>query len=804
MNALLQQFITEARDFLQSISEQLLLLEQNPQQPQLIVELFRLVHTLKGNSGLFDFSAMTQVLHAAEDLMDAVRDEQLVFTPALADEILDAMDFVGHLIDEVAAGDYQNQSYLDAAAQHAKRLRQQLAATSSEPPVVQLAAPSTEPLTVATEPAHLLTDLPEKLLQQLRQQVSSSKNQLFLLRYQPEPECFFKGEDPFYLLQQVPGLCFGVAVPPGRQATQPYDCYQSQLIYLALSSASNEELEQHFRCVREQVQFALFPAAAIGHGDGQQQMAVVQTELPLAPAQLQLDTAVLDILQTQLQILQLIAGEPAKGVLASVRQTLLALQPLLPDNPLPAADEDGAGAHLQSWLLSVLQLAQSDVVPPSVALQPAASSYDAASPLTQPESSPSGEQLLEQVVETGSDARFGRRADDAMTGKVLKVEQSKIDRLMDLIGEIVVAKNGLPYLSNKAEQQYQNREMAREIKTQYAVINRIVEEMQDAIMQVRMMPVSFIFQRFPRLVRDIARKLGKEVDLQISGEQTEADKTIIESLADPLIHILRNSLDHGLEAADERRQSGKPPVGLLKIRASQESDRVLIVIEDDGRGINPAVIKRKAWEKQLISEEQLEKISDQDAIQLIFAAGFSTATQVTDLSGRGVGMDVVKTAVQRVGGTVHLHSEVNKGTRLTLSLPLSMAVTNVMVIGTDQQIFGIPMDLIVETVRLPISAVQRIKQHMTTVLRGRIIPLQSLNQLLGIERPQILNEEQEYALMVVRSRGDVLGLLVDDFYEVIDIILKPLPGELGKMPLYAGSALLGDGSVLLVLNPQEF
>ncbi len=410
--------------------------------------------------------------------------------------------------------------------------------------------------------------------------------------------------------------------------------------------------------------------------------------------------------------------------------------------------------------------------------------------------------ITQNLSDKATDPKITSRHDES--SKVLKVEQSKIDRLMDLIGEIVVAKNALPYLANKAEDIYGSRELAREIKAQYTVINRIVEEMQDSIMQVRMMPVSFIFQRFPRLVRDIARKLAKEVDLQISGEQTEADKNIIESLADPLIHIIRNSLDHGLETPSERLSQGKPAVGVLKITAKQESDRVLIVIADDGRGINPKVIKQKAWEKQLITEEQLEKLSDHEAIQLIFAPGFSTAEAITDLSGRGVGMDVVKNAVQKVGGTVHLQSQFGQGTQLTLSLPLSMAVTNVMVVGSDQQIFGIPMDLIVETVRLPIQAVRHIKQQLTTVLRGRLIPLLSLNQLLGIAKPQQLNDEQEHALLVVKTKGEVLGVLVDDFFEVIDIILKPLPGELSKMPLYAGSALLGDGSVLLILNPQEF
>jgi two-component system chemotaxis sensor kinase CheA len=402
------------------------------------------------------------------------------------------------------------------------------------------------------------------------------------------------------------------------------------------------------------------------------------------------------------------------------------------------------------------------------------------------------------------EVRYGRRAEDAPgIGKSLKVDQVKIDRLMNLIGEMVVSKNALPYLAGRAETVFGVRELSREIKAQYAVINRIAEEMQDAIMQVRMLPVSFVFQRFQRLVRDTSRKLGKEVNLVLVGEETEADKNVIEALGDPLVHIIRNSLDHGFEQPDVRLAAGKPAAGTLTIRASQEADHVRIEILDDGKGIDPQVTKRKALEKGLIDEATRNRMSDQEAIQLIFAAGFSTAEAVSDLSGRGVGMDVVRTAVAKLNGTVQLESEAGKGTRICLSLPLSMAVSNVMIIESDGQVFGVPMDCVVETVRVHRSQIRLIKQSQTTILRGRIIALKPLNALLGLASAPKANDQGELAVLVVRLGDEAVGLLVDQFRETTDVILKPLTGVLDGLHAYAGSALMGDGSVLMVLNIKE-
>jgi two-component system, chemotaxis family, sensor kinase CheA len=258
-----------------------------------------------------------------------------------------------------------------------------------------------------------------------------------------------------------------------------------------------------------------------------------------------------------------------------------------------------------------------------------------------------------------------------------------------------------------------------------------------------------------------------------------------------------------LEPPDARRAAGKPEEGRLSVRASQEGDRVLIEIEDDGKGIDPAIIRRKAFEKGLIDEQRLESISDAEAVQLVFAPGFSTAEQISNLSGRGVGMDVVKSSLEKVGGQVHLSSEKGNGTRILLSLPLSMSVSNVMMVYIGAQQFGVPMDAVVETVRVAERDIHRFKDQRTTVLRGRIVPLYNADTLLRSNAPPQPNGDNEYAVLVVRIRDQTVGIIVDGFAQTIDVILKPLEGPLAHLSGFSGSALLGDGSVLLVLNLKE-
>ena len=907
MTSLLQQFLSEARDFLQGIGEKLMQLEGAADDALLMGELFRLVHTLKGNCGLFDFPEMLRVLHAAEDLMVVVRDGARAYDPQLADALLDAMDFVGVLLDEIDSTGRIASQHAATSVGLAQSLRKLIPQAAGVSPSV---APQAEAL--LPQPASeimsllLLGSVPEPLRMRLYRGLIAAPDQapdglpagqLFWIAYTPEPECFFKGEDPLYLVRQCPGLVWqDISALQAWPSLSALDAYQCNLKFEFVCTASRAQLDEHFRYVPEQLSITAltpmmlvlptgdlnggpvyedFVLAALAHLDGGNLNSLVRA----ATSMLELSSPDLWLSSALRWLLLMIEQQPEntqdlRSVLESLRSFHAPLHYLSAQSPLPepviaagavAAPEpaDAALAALAqdiiatqltvlglpdqvAWLAGRLgsvattlrqcfiNLGKTEVLPgldaalalalamagaaplrdwllanQSVTAATAASTATAATAATADRVPDFGLPTALAtpglaVSESEPDVKFGRRAEDVQaSSKTLKVDQEKIDHLMNLIGEIVVAKNGLPYLASRAETVFGVRELAREIKAQYAVINRITEEMQSAIMKVRMLPVSFVFQRFPRLVRDISRRLGKEVSLVLEGQDTEADKNIIEALADPLIHIVRNSLDHGFETPDLRRSVGKPAEGRLTIRASQEAGRVIIDISDDGKGIDPAVIRNKAFEKGLIDAADLDRLTDHEAINLVFAAGFSTAEVVSDLSGRGVGMDVVRVAVEQVNGTVTLESKVGEGTRMRLSLPLSIAVTNVMIIESNGQIFGIPMEMVVETVRVPRSSIYAIKNHQTAVLRGRVVPLRSLNELLALDGPQVANDMDELATLVIRLRGEQVGILVDEFRGVVDIILKPMGGILGSLGAYSGSALLGDGSVLMVLNLKE-
>ncbi|MBY6243065.1 chemotaxis protein CheA [Methylosinus sp. Sm6] len=890
MNPLLQQFLVEARDYLDQIDHKLLLLEEAPEDDAIIGEIFRLVHTLKGNSGLFDMPSLTIVLHAAEDVLDRVRDHTLLIDPELTDALLAALDFVNRLLDDVEATGAVPARYADDASELAGALRDRLPERSEtgDDPSRQACAPLEPPADW-----FWLSAIPDLERLEAFERLAPDENAV-AVRYRPEPDCFFKGEDPLQLLRTTPGLLL-FDIGPAEPWPEPdsLDVYRANLVVDALTSASLEEIERHFRYVRDQTAIYEIPRYALALPEAS--LAIDSTDM-IASAFLDearrltaaadwrglsaAAEAALDVINptracvSALRWIMKIAGSTDR---ADIVEPLIAATVGGPARPdwravSVAGALRGAGAPLAERAISdrsnssdetavsyrALALAQIEMLSLSttVAEQPgriasvrnalcglltSAGRTDALDELDRTAAAcdehadasglvafirsvvlneeaaasvkpalavagggNSSEPLDAREAAPLSAKRFAAEPSPTDRGvRVLKVGQEKVDRLMDLIGEMVVAKNALPYLAARAEVHYGSRELSREIKAQYAIINRIAEEMQDGIMQVRMLPVGAIFQRFPRLVRDVARQLGKSVRLTIEGEETEADKNIVESLADPMIHILRNSLDHGLEPPDVRRAAGKPEEGRLTVRAFQEGDRVLIEVEDDGKGIDPEVIKRKALEKGLIDEQRLETLADTDAIQLVFAAGFSTAEQISSLSGRGVGMDVVKSSLEKVGGQVQLTSEKGKGARILLSLPLSISVSNVMMVDIGGQHYGVPIDVVVETVRVARKDTHVIKQHRTAVLRGRVVPLYSAYDLLGSVGDPAPNADDEFAVLVARVAGHTVGVIVDGFAQTIDVILKPLEGPLAHLTGFSGSALLGDGSVLLVIDLKE-
>lgn len=896
MPQLMKQFIHDAHDILERMGQALLSLEKNPDDESVIDELFRAVHTLKGNSGLFDLPTFTRVVHAAEDLLDKVRDHALAIDNDLTDELLDSMDFIQRMVEMVESTGSIPADFTDEAEAQIERLRARLpepdpnAAMQEEASADQLLPPDSLDWIAAIPEAERLA-------------ACETAGSLTAIRYRPEPECFFKGEDPLLLLKGMPDLGpFRLSLIEPYEGQESIDIYLANIEVHALSKASPEALRDHFRYVTEQVAIYSVPTHALavpqgedGLDDGLGATFVTQAESLIAngdtmlladaagamldmlnpalkgasalrwirtlalagegtdvlsalvrafetgeaPCFASLSEAMADLPEDAGEVPQDMATPAGVWALDSARDPLLCriveTQRQLLDLPVPDDQWDGRLLAISNTLRSVFRsrgladavhdidqkaetcraqhsfvalaflldekLAEAEDARAEEAL--AAAARTASAPQQAAAPAVTGAAAPGRSEETSPEPARGGTEGADKSARVLKVPQEKVDRLMELIGEMVVAKNALPYLATKAEEVYGSRELSREIKAQFAVINRIAEDMQDGIMQVRMLPMSSVFQRFPRLVRDVARQLGKKVRLVLEGEEAEADKHIVESLGDPLIHILRNSLDHGMEMPEVRRAAGKPEEGRILVRATQEGDRVLIEIEDDGKGIDPALIKRKAFEKGLIDEARLETISDAEAIQLVFAPGFSTADTVSSLSGRGVGMDVVKNSLEKIGGQVRLSSVKGAGTHIQLTLPLSVAVSHVLMVRMNGQRYGVPMDMVVETVRVPREEIHVIKGRSVAVLRGRIVPLFGADELLALPEAPVANAEGEFAVLVARVNGTTVGMIVDGFAQTTDVILKPLDGPLAALSGFAGSALLGDGSVLLVLDLKE-
>jgi two-component system chemotaxis sensor kinase CheA len=757
MNELLALFVTEARDLLREAGEDLLALERAPDNEDAVNRLFRSVHTLKGSSGLFDVPPLTQVLHAAEDIFMAVREHRLAMTPAMVDVSLKALDQVGLWIDQLDQHEVLRDDAVAVSQAAVKDLRDHF---GGQPHETALGADAAAPHVHQPPPPAMFEWFDDATL---RTAAGAGADGLLLVSYVPDDGCFFRGEDPLHLVLQIP-LLQGFDMQPKEPwpALADVDPFACNLAFHALSTASRSEVETLFRYVPEQVTILQLDPAAL---------------LPAEPAAI--PSLVLDgLLRWQIDMLELWAEDDAfAGRVASA--TGVAANALrFHQRPGDAALIDAAGADaLRTRTIDPLIAAL------GLLSQPAAPAADIANdpiPVEKPAAA---------------------EAADRSAPRTLRVDQEKVDALINLIGELVVAKNGLPFLARRAEQQYGLRDLGREIKDQYGVIDRIAQELRGAVMAVRMMPVGQVFQRFPRLVRDLSRKLGKQVDLVIEGEATEADKNVIESLFDPILHMVRNSLDHGVETPEQRTACGKTETATVRLLARHDGDHVVIEVIDDGRGIDPVVIKNKAYERGLLDEARLATISDQDATMLVFAAGFSTAETISDVSGRGVGMDVVRNAVEKAGGRISMTSVKGSGTTVRLNLPLSMAVSRVMTVTLDDRLFGIPMDLIHGTVKVARTDVVKINGSEAFVLRDRVVPLLHLSRLLDL--PDAAEPPDDVAVLVVQVGGQTIGLGISAFGEGMEVILKPLEGMLAKIVGYTGTALLGDGRVLLVLDLKE-
>jgi two-component system chemotaxis sensor kinase CheA len=736
MNEFLAQFLVESRELVEHATDDLLALEQVPDDRARLDSAFRGFHTLKGAAGIVEFTAMGRAVHAAEDLLEAVRSGEQPVTADLVSNCLACLDQVVRWLDAI---DAEGALPIDAEAAAARL-------------VARLASPAGPSLADARA-ASAAEDPDPPWAGRLRADTAGVVGARIAIRYTPSADCFFRGEDPLGLMSRLPGL-LALEIRPLQPwpLLEELDPFAANLVIDALSSASSKEVADHLRPVSDQVRI----------------YALRQDDDPVFP-----DRAA-KVLKAQLALLSAPRGQEMAGRWASAGRVAA--------NVLRHLGMEAEAAVIDAALAR--SLAAGDPAALLAALEATVNAAPAAAPR-----------------EGGDDpGRIPSSPQDAIA-RALRVDIDRIDAIVNLTGELTVVKNALGHAAERARQGTDPEGLAQVLKQQHALLDRLTAELQRSVLAIRVLPLGHLFRRFSRPVRELARTLGKTLRLVIEGETTEADKAVVEALFEPLMHVLRNAVGHGVETAEQRRASGKPETAVIQLRGRRQGEHVVVEVADDGRGIDVVDVRRAAAARHLATTEALAALSDDAVVDLIFAPGFSTVGAVTDVSGRGVGMDAVRSAIERLGGRVAVKSRAGEGTTVRFVLPFTVMMTRVMTVEAAGQVFGVPFDAIVETLQLARDGIVAIGAAEAFVLRGRTVPLISLARALDadttIATPSVAN------IVVIETGGQLAALEVDRFGERLDVMLKPMDGLLGGTTLVAGTTLLGDGRVLIVLDPLE-
>lgn len=738
MNQLQEQFISEAKEFILQATDDLMAVERFGFDAERIDRIFRAFHTLKGSAGVVELPAMALVLHAAEDLLAAVKAKKRAVTGALVSEALQCLDQVSAWVDA-----FEVRGALPAQAGERGR-----------DAALRLRALLSDDKTSAGTPNNSRPDWAAALMQQVPATDVSAT--LLALDYEPLSGCFFNGDDPLALVAAIPELLALSAEPrdpwPALPNMDPFAC---NLRIRAIAAATREQLAGIFRLVPDQIEiFELAPMTALAAA---------------VPAEDKSGALLDNVIASQIAMLG--AADVADDFYGRYGSATRAVA-----NALRHFARDDLASEVEAALEVALAQQSGGLV----------------------------RDALRNVATALAPLDVSDRETDspAAANRSLRIDEARIDSLFNLSGELIVAKNSLAHLSRLIEPVVGAGDLVRDIRAANETLDSLITEMHTTILQLRMVPLSQLFRSFPRAVRDLCLRLDKRAELTIQGGAAECDKKVVERLFEPLLHLVRNAIDHGIEAPGERHASGKPELAHIALEAARTGDRLILEVRDDGRGINPAAVRAKALERGLMPAEEIAALSDEKATQLIFSAGLSTAGAVTDISGRGVGMDVVRNTVEQMGGKIAVTSRLGAGTSVRLDLPINVSMSQIMVVAAGGQLFGLPMDLVRETVRLTPDRVSRIKNNRGFVLRDRIVPICSLAEVLNL--PGKPADSQIRPLVTVVEVGvKIVALEVDAIHDRLDAVLKPMQGLLVNARAYSGTTMTADGRVLLVLDLKE-
>ncbi|HHM4756931.1 TPA: chemotaxis protein CheA [Pseudomonas aeruginosa] len=733
---ILQDFLVEAGEILEQLSEQLVELESRPDDMDLLNAIFRGFHTVKGGAGFLQLNALVECCHIAENVFDILRKGERRVSSELMDVVLQALDTVNAMFDQVREQSEPIPATPELLAALA-RLAEPEGAEPAEPVQAPPAAvPPAEPAAPPEAPAQSASsDITDDEFEQLLDALQGDEAPASAVAEAPAAPAGDEISDAEFeaLLDQLHGK--GKFVPPAVSA-EPAQV-PAEAVEPAAAAAGDDISDDEFEALLDEL-----------HGKGKFGDVPEAAGTPAAPA----------------------AAAPAAAPAEQGKA------------PAAAGGDEISDDEFESLLDELHGKGKFNGASEAVAAAAAVAKNIAAK-------SPAAKPVAPAKAAAARPAAPDRpAASEAET--TVRVDTARLDEIMNMVGELVLVRNRLVRLGLNSG----DEAMAKAV----ANLDVVTGDLQMSVMKTRMQPIKKVFGRFPRLVRDLARNMKKEINLELVGEETDLDKNLVEALADPLVHLVRNAVDHGIESPEEREAAGKPRVGQVVLSAEQEGDHILLMITDDGKGMDAEVLRNKAVEKGLLERDAADRLTDLECYNLIFAPGFSTKTEISDVSGRGVGMDVVKTKISQLNGTVNVFSQKGSGSKIVIKVPLTLAIMPTLMVMLGSQAFAFPLVNVNEIFHLDLSRTNVVDGQEVVIVRDKALPLFYLKRWLV---PSAAHEEQGEGHVVILSVGTQrIGFVVDQLVGQEEVVIKPLGKMLQGTPGMAGATITGDGRIALILD----
>ncbi|EMO5471935.1 chemotaxis protein CheA [Pseudomonas aeruginosa] len=733
---ILQDFLVEAGEILEQLSEQLVELESRPDDMDLLNAIFRGFHTVKGGAGFLQLNALVECCHIAENVFDILRKGERRVSSELMDVVLQALDTVNAMFDQVREQSEPTPATPELLAALARLAEPEGAAPAEPVQAPPAAVPPAEPAAPPEAPAQSgSSDITDDEFEQLLDALQGDEAPASAVAEASAAPAGDEISDAEFeaLLDQLHGK--GKFVPPAVSA-EPAQV-PAEAVEPAAAAAGDDISDDEFEALLDEL-----------HGKGKFGDVPEAAGTPAAPAAAAPAAA---------------PAEPGKA-------------------PAAAGGDEISDDEFESLLDELHGKGKFNGASEAVAAAAAVAKNIAAK-------SPAAKPVAPAKAAAARPAAPDRpAASEAET--TVRVDTARLDEIMNMVGELVLVRNRLVRLGLNSG----DEAMAKAV----ANLDVVTGDLQMSVMKTRMQPIKKVFGRFPRLVRDLARNMKKEINLELVGEETDLDKNLVEALADPLVHLVRNAVDHGIESPEEREAAGKPRVGQVVLSAEQEGDHILLMITDDGKGMDAEVLRNKAVEKGLLERDAADRLTDLECYNLIFAPGFSTKTEISDVSGRGVGMDVVKTKISQLNGTVNVFSQKGSGSKIVIKVPLTLAIMPTLMVMLGSQAFAFPLVNVNEIFHLDLSRTNVVDGQEVVIVRDKALPLFYLKRWLV---PSAAHEEQGEGHVVILSVGTQrIGFVGDQLVGQEEVVIKPLGKMLQGTPGMAGATITGDGRIALILD----